>query len=195
MDDPTEAPQPTDLRTLVATDAVDADVAALCLLLTERGVPLVVVSADVARAEDVRRAFAAQVRAAQPSRDAIAGGAIFGGSLEDILRLTGDTETVSDDARDLGVVLVFREGRLQVAHYVRPVERDAAGHLQHRPPAVLAARDAASGELDTFYWAFTEELATRAGMERAEFEDEHAARTRRLQLGPLTADSSTARDH
>ncbi len=88
---------------------------------------------------------------------------MLAGSLEDVLRVLGGSSEISDDTRDLGVVLVFKDGRLSVAHYVRPIERDAAGHLQHRPPAVLSARDRTSGVLDHFYWAFTEELATRAG--------------------------------
>ena len=36
---------------------------------------------------------------------------------------------------------------------------------------MLSARDDPSGRLDHFYWAFTEELATRAGITRGEFED------------------------
>ena len=85
--------------------------------------------------------------------------------------------------RDLGIVLVMRDGRVVAAHYVRPVERDAAGHLQRRPPALLAAWSADAPAPDHYYWAITDELATRAGMERDEFEDEH--RRRRERLGNL----------
>jgi hypothetical protein len=106
---------------------------------------------------------------------------VLGRSLQDVLRVLGGGGELSDETRDLGIVLVVRDGRIDVAHYVRPVERDAAGHLQHRPPGVLSARNTATGELDHFYWAFTEELATRAGMTRNELEDEHDARVRQLR--------------
>ena len=175
-------PITTDLRTLEATDAFDAEIAALALLLVEHGVPLVVASTDPAAAENVRRAFAEQVRVGQPARDTIAGGVVIGASLEDVLRVLGGSTEISDDTRDLGIVLVMAEGRLKVAHYVRPVERDAAAHLQHRPPAVLSARDQATGSLDHFYWAFTEELASRAGITREQLEDECDGRARQLKL-------------
>ena len=169
-----------DLRTLVATEALDAELAALVWLLAQRGVPLTVVSPDRAAADRLRRAFVDQVRAAQPARDAVAGGVVVAASLADALRILGGQEEISDDTRDLGIVLVVSDGRVQVAHYVRPIERDAAGHLQRRPPAVLSARDAASGDADHFYWGYTEELATRAGMTRAELEDEQETRARQL---------------
>ena len=173
-------PPTTDLRTLVATGALDADLAALAVVLAEHGIPLVVASSDRGAAEQLRHAFVDQIRADQPSRDAIAGGVVLGGSLEDVLRVLGGSSDISDDTRDLGVVLVVRDGRLAVAHYVRPVERDAAGHLQRRPPAVLSARDSKSGALDHFYWAYTDELASRAAMTRAQLEDECDAAARQL---------------
>ena len=50
-----------------------------------------------------------------------------------------------------------------------------------------------SGALDHFYWAFTEELATRAGMTRASFEDEHdALRQAACRLPLLRADTRDA---
>ena len=150
-------------------------------LLAERGIPLVVASIDGAAAEDFRRAFVEQIRAAQPARDSVAGGVVLGGSLQDVLRVLGGGGELSDETRDLGIVLIVRDGRVDVAHYVRPVERDAAGHLQHRPPGVLSARNTVTGALDHFYWAFTEELATRAGMTRTELEDDHDARVRQLR--------------
>jgi hypothetical protein len=143
-------------------------------------VPLVVVARDRAAAEELRRAVFAEVRVAQPARDALAGGVVLGGSLADALRVLGGSDEITDDTRDLGVVLVEDAGRVRVAHYVRPVERDAAGHLQRRPPAVLSARNESSGSLDHFYWAYTEELATRAGLTRRELEDDRDARARRL---------------
>ncbi len=163
-------------------------------MLAEHGVPLLIASADRISAERARKAFSDQVRSAQPSRDALAGGVVLGASLEDVLRVLGGGKEISDDTRDLGVVLILRDGRVQIAHYVRPIERDAAGHLQRRPPAVLAAREATSGVMDHFYWALTEELATRAGMTRHELEDEHQAGSSRLSVATVKADTSRSHD-
>jgi hypothetical protein len=173
---------------------LDADLAALVVVLAEHGVPLVVASLDRDVAEKVRRAFAEQVRAAQPSRDSVGGGVVLGGSLEEVLRVLGGGGEITDDTRDLGLVLIVRDGKLAVAHYVRPVERDAAGHLQRRPPAVLAARDPRSGVLDQFYWAYTDELASRAGISRHELEDERDVRARQLTMTTITADRPRPRD-
>lgn len=184
---------------LVADDTVDADLAAMVWLLAVHGLPVVVVGRDRALAEELRAALAAAVRSEQPARDAVPGGVFLGRSLQDILRVTGSAssdaahDAVPDEARDLGVVLVLDDaGKVAVAHYVRPVERDGAGHVQRRPPAVLSARDGASGTLDHFWWAFTDELATRCGVERAGLETEHEARARQLSdpdsiPGPLDA--------
>ena len=56
------------------------------LVLAEHGMPLTVASLDRPAAAVVRNAFADQVRAAQPARDAVAGGIVLAGSLEDVLR-------------------------------------------------------------------------------------------------------------
>jgi hypothetical protein len=161
-------------------------------VLSERGVPLVVASPSPGHAATLRQAFTATILADHPTRDAVAGGAVVGSSLEDVLRILGAAHDVgaaghahpdggvADEVRDLGVVLVAGVDRLNVAHYVRPVERDAAGHLQRRPPAVLGAWNEAVGEFDDFWWALTDELATRAGLTRHELEDEVDMRQRRL---------------
>jgi len=141
----------------------------------------------------MRRAFVDQIRVAQPARDTVSGGVVLAGSLEDVLRVLGGEDEITDDTRDLGVVLVVRDRQLAVAHYVRPVERDAAGHLQRRPPAVLSARDSASGVLDHFYWAYTDELADRAGISRHELEDERDASAR--SLSPNTGSSRRSRQN
>jgi hypothetical protein len=155
-------------------------------------VPLVVASPDRETAESIRGAFTSQVRADQPARDALAGGVIIAASLEDVLRILGGSPLpggdVADEVRDIGVVLVADERRITVAHYIRPIERDGAGHLQRRPPTLLGARDTATGGFDLFYWGYTDELAARAGMSRPEFEDEHARRVR-LLLGATSGDS------
>ncbi len=160
---------------------MDATLAALVVVLAQHGIPLTVASSDRAAAEAARRAFADQVRMTQPTRDALPGGVVLAGSLEDVLRVLGGSAEISDDTRDLGVVLILRGGRVAVAHYVRPVERDAAGHIQRRPPGVLSARDDATGALDHFFWGYTDELATRAGMTRERLEDDQSAQERRFR--------------
>lgn len=82
-----------------------------------------------------------------------------------------------DEIRRLGVVLILRrlaagERRVVAAHYLRPVERDAVGHLQRRLPVVLATWDQARDGLDHFAWGVTPELAARVGRGQAEFERE-----------------------
>jgi hypothetical protein len=63
---------------------------------------------------------------------------------------------------------------------VRPVERDGAGHLQRRPPAVLAAWNERSGAVDDFSWAVTDELAARTGLTRQDLEDQRESRRDQL---------------
>jgi hypothetical protein len=87
-----------------------------------------------------------------------------------------------DVIRQLGVVLVLGGAPLRVvaAHYLRPVERDGQGHLQRRPPAVLATWDPALGHFEHFAWGVTPELANRAGMTQADFERRQQRRGRFL---------------
>jgi hypothetical protein len=86
-----------------------------------------------------------------------------------------------DEVRRLGVVLILRslpsgERRVVAAHYLRPVERDGEGHLQHRPPVVLATWDPARDAFDHFAWGSAPELALRVGRPQPEFEREHTLR-------------------
>jgi hypothetical protein len=87
-----------------------------------------------------------------------------------------------DEVRRLGVVIVLRrfagdERRVLAAHYLRPVERDGEGHLQRRPPIVLATWDADRDEFDHFGWGAAPELALRTGRNQAEFERELTLRS------------------
>jgi hypothetical protein len=66
------------------------------------------------------------------------------------------------------------------AHYLRPVERDGHGHLQRRPPAVLATWDAKHADFEHFAWGVTPELASRVGRTQADFERRQAGRARFL---------------
>jgi hypothetical protein len=101
-------------------------------------------------------------------------------SFEGVLRLLGGEAALNDATRDLGLVLIHDGRRVTSAHYVRPVERDGAGHLQRRPPAVLAAWNERANAFDDFSWGITDELAERAGLSRKELEDERDLRRDRL---------------
>lgn len=175
---------------LIAAGVLDPELAALLWLLLEGGVPLVVTTNHgTPAAEELRGAFAALVGPGHTTADgALPGGTVRGAGLEDLLRISGahDADDVPDDARELGVVLVLGQPdlgesvRLMRAHYVRPIERDAAGHIQRRPPALLSALDESTSRLDHFFWAITDELATRVEAEPHEFELAHRRRARLL---------------
>jgi hypothetical protein len=118
-------------------------------------------------------------------------GAVVGAaSLEELFRvLAAPPHRLSDDAvRSLGVVLVVRDGasgdrpRVVAAHYLRPVERDGHGHLQRRPPAVLATWDAEADAFEHFAWGVTPELASRVGRTQAELEIAQRRRATFLDL-------------
>ena len=91
-----------------------------------------------------------------------------------------------DEVRRLGVVVIIRAfgrppiRRVVAAHYLRPLERDGQGHLQRRPPAVLATWDHETDTLDHFSWGLGPELAPRIGMTQADFEEAQTARARHL---------------
>ena len=91
-----------------------------------------------------------------------------------------------DAARSVGVILVLRrldDGpvRVAAAHYVRPLEQDPHGHVQRRPPALLAAWDADADRFDDYAWGITTELAGRIGLEPAAFERTRATRAAQLE--------------
>jgi hypothetical protein len=171
------------LRELVALGELDADLAALLWLLAEHGLPLTVASPDRAAAQRTRGAIVAAAGTGRTARLAPAGGVVLADSLEGLLRLLGGDTTLNDATRDLGLVVLHDGRRVRSAHYVRPVERDGAGHLQRRPPAVLADWNERAGRFDDFSWAVTDELATRTDMTRADLEDE--LDRRRLQLAEV----------
>jgi acylphosphatase len=64
-----------------------------------------------------------------------------------------------------------------VVHYLRPVARDAHGHVQRLGPAVLASRDEERGTFEHFAWGIYPELAARIGMRAGDLEAEHARRS------------------
>lgn len=202
MQNPTDLSLPPDLAGFVAADVLDGELAALAWLLAGGGVPLVV-TGPVGR--DLRAGLAAAILAATADRpwvvlDADAGppdlerlGATLrggvtpgllatAGSLRELLdALTSGPGALPEDAaRRLGTVLVVAPGpaglRVEAAHYLRPTERDGSGHLQRRPPAVLAARDPGTGALDHYAWGITGELGDRIDRSARDLEARQAER-------------------
>jgi hypothetical protein len=80
--------------------------------------------------------------------------------------------------------------RVAAAHYVRPLARDAHGHAQELPPAVLATWDAGRGAWEHFAWGVLPEIAARLGRRAGDVEaDLHH---RRDDLGGLAAAGVTS---
>jgi hypothetical protein len=188
--------QPTNLATLVVERAVDPELAALAWLLVEGEVPLVVTGA-ASLAE--RSAVAGAVLSVDPGRPFVlidaddeaptlarlsallrgglsVGLVIEGPDLQSVFdRLRVAPTSLPDDAiRRLGLVLVIgrtvRGSRVTVAHYLRPTERDGQGHLQRRPPAVLATWDESTDSFEHFAWGIMPELADRVDRSQADLE-------------------------
>jgi hypothetical protein len=102
-----------------------------------------------------------------------------------VLRRQGLTD---DEISFLGAILVLGtdaeqgEGgaaspaRVVAAHYLRPVARDAGGHVQRQGPAVLATWDRERAVYDHFAWGIYPELAARTGRRAGDLEREHAER-------------------
>ena len=155
----------------IAHGVIDAELAALLWVLTDSGLPLVVASRLPEAATELRAAFTNS-----------AGGVLVADSLEEVLRLSGaPAGTFPDELREMGVVLIVGDiggwARVVAAHYIRRLERDAAGHLQRRPPAVLAAWDKDDARLEHFAWAITAELADHTGITVDELERRQADRS------------------
>lgn len=132
------------------------------------------------------------------------GATIHADALEEVLGELGDPEVglTDDELSRLGVVLVLRAfrdratgavvRRVAAAHYVRPVVRDAAGHVQRLGPAVLATWDPATDAFEDFAWGIAPELAERTSRRAGDFELE---RTRRADyLSGLVRAGMTSTD-
>jgi hypothetical protein len=120
---------------------------------------------------------------------------IHGESLDDVFAMLRRPPVglTDDELSHLGVVLVLRRvgprRRVVAAHYVRPVSRDAHGHVQRLGPAVLATWDPATDRLEHFGWGVAPELAIRTGRRAGDFEIEAGAR--RALLDELVASRVT----
>jgi hypothetical protein len=177
---------------------LDPDLAALVWLLVEGGVPLVVATPpnreraglellhailDSVRTDDA----AADL---QPGLDRAAAWALVHGqrpgavlpapSLEELRNLLAEPpiRLSPEELTFLGCVLVLdapdgrAAGRLRVtaAHYVRPLARDAHGHAQVLPPAVLATWDDRLERYEHFAWGVLPEIAARLGRKAGDLE-------------------------
>ncbi|MEZ4598033.1 MAG: hypothetical protein R3C32_15195 [Chloroflexota bacterium] len=80
--------------------------------------------------------------------------------------------------------VIVERVRVTAAHYLRPIERDVGGHIQRRPPAVLATWDPTADAFDHFAWGVTGELADRVDRSQASEE---------LQAGRAGAIAALAR--
>lgn len=190
--------------TLLRDRVLDARLAALLWLLVDGGVP-VVVAGDVPVL--VRAELAGAILATDPARrwividaddedvspDRLAaflrggiglGITVAATDLESVLERLTAHELAEDAVRRLGVVVIATETELglrcSVVHYLRPTERDAQGHIQRRPPAVLAAWDERADAYEDYAWGITPELADRVDRSQADLEERQHERTRFL---------------
>jgi hypothetical protein len=114
-----------------------------------------------------------------------AGAVLAAGSLEDLRNVLarGPFLLSRQELTFLGCVLVLGpldktaaparpSGALRVtaAHYARPLARDAHGHAQELPPAVLATWDARLGRYEHFAWGVLPEIAARLGRTAGDLE-------------------------
>lgn len=148
------------------------------------------------------RAAQAAIRAA--SRGFGLAATIHADSLEEVLDglRSRDVGAGADELSYLGLVLVLRavpraapspDGsparRVVAAHYLRPVARDAGGHVQRLGPAVLATWAPETDSFEDFSWGILPELAVRLGVKAGDLEADLAAR--RDLLAVLAASRSS----
>jgi hypothetical protein len=192
---------PSDPLRLLRAGTVDAELAALLWLLLEGGVPLVVAGTEAAAA---RSALAAGLLSLQPAREwvvldadaqplrsdrlvALLRGGVGVGVVVDAADLATVLQRLvaaglpEDGVRRLGVVAFDKAtdkgARLSSVHYLRPTERDGQGHVQRRPPAVLAAWDEVADAYEHYAWGITPELAQRVDRSQADLELRQRERT------------------
>jgi hypothetical protein len=96
-----------------------------------------------------------------------------------------------DELSHIGLVLVLGGEparpdalpRIVAAHWVRPLARDAHGHVQRLGPAVLATWEPRTARWEHFAWGVMPELAIRLGQKAGDLEREVALRADRLAAG------------
>jgi len=114
------------------------------------------------------------------SRGAVMAASVEADSLEDVFaRLRApDLRLTDEELTFIGSVVVLRTveragggtkaaetvDRVVAAHYVRPLSRDPAGHVQRPAPAVLATWEPRDDTFEHFAWGIAAELAGRAGL-------------------------------
>lgn len=179
--------------------ALDAELAALVWLLVEGGIPLVVAVPPGREGAGIElvRGILASVRPDPAEADGLAAGldrplawalvhghrpgaVIVAASLEELRNELAQPpiQLTEQELSFLGCVLILGapegrpSGRLRVtaAHYVRPLARDAHGHAQLLPPAVLATWDARLGRYEHFAWGVVPEIAARLGRKAGDLE-------------------------
>jgi hypothetical protein len=96
-------------------------------------------------------------------------------------RLVADRPVADRPTAEPDAVMSGRDQRVVAAHYLRPVARDAGGHVQRLGPAVLATWDADRGAYDHFGWGIYPELAARTGRRAGDLEAAHRARAEELR--------------
>jgi hypothetical protein len=194
---PGSAAGPDSIVGWLLSGTLDSQLAACVWLLAEGGVPVLVADDDASVGQRLARALDAFGRpptflAAFPTR-------LEAASLEGVLEaLAAPPHDLTEDAiRSVGVVVIVRSvpgigPRVTAAHYVRPLEQDPHGHVQRRPPALLAAWDPEADRFDDYAWGISAELAGRVGREPAAFERTRAERA--VLLGDLAARRVVARE-
>jgi hypothetical protein len=190
----------TSFADLLRAGFMDPRTMALLWLLLDGGVPLVVAGRMPAAA---RAGLAAALLSLDPGRPwvllegdhetvsterlaaLLRGGSTVGltvdaDDLEGVLHHLEARGLPHDAVRRLGVVVIARDTsaglRCAVMHYLRPAERDAQGHLQRRPPAVLAAWDERGDTFEDYAWGITPELADRVDRAQADLEQRQSDR-------------------
>ena len=186
----TSAPDTARIAGLIRRRALDAELAALVEVLAGYRLPLVVAAPESAPDAAPELLAALDARRVPVDLDALGDGAlallraaslgagfastIRAGSLEEVRdRLKVVAGAGEDELSYLGVVVILDEsGQVVAAHHVRPLALDGQGHVQRLGPAVLAARDARSGQLEHFAWGVMPELAARVSMKAGDLEAE-----------------------
>lgn len=184
------APDTARVAGLIRRRVLDAELAALLEILAAHRLPLVIAAPEDGAAVASELLAAVDAGRVPVNLDALGDGAlallraaslgagfaatIRADSLEAVRdRLQAAAATGEDELSYLGVVVVLdASGQVVAAHHVRPLALDGQGHVQRLGPAVLAARDARSGELEHFAWGVMPELAARMSTKAGELEAE-----------------------